>query len=56
MFLPVNVVLDVEPDGEFEFTVTQASLSHLQDMDPRKVNEQMDDDTHELILEKLREG
>ena len=30
-------------------------VSHLQDVDQRKVNEQMDDATHDLIVEKLQE-
>jgi hypothetical protein len=55
MNIPVTLEMEVELDGDDDFTINHVQLAAFQDMTVRKVNESMDDDTVDYILGKLRE-
>jgi hypothetical protein len=55
MSIPVTLEMEVELDGDDDFTINHVQLAAFQDMPVRKVNENMDDDTVDYILGKLRE-
>jgi hypothetical protein len=56
MSIPVALDVEVEPDGEDDFTITHAKLSPFQDITVRRVNESMDDYTVDYILEKIKKA